>query len=95
MLLRPQDTPRPADPDPPDEVGGAELVVLHGVAADEGACAAQAGFAVHGDGGLRGLCELEEFVDDLEGGGGAVYEVHLNVPDAVFCEGQWVVGFFI
>lgn len=46
MLLWAQDGPRPANPNPPDEIGGIEKVVFHCVASNEGACATKSCLAM-------------------------------------------------
>jgi hypothetical protein len=64
LLLRPEDGARAADPDPADEVGGGEAVVLHRVDPDERTRAAEARLAVHRHRGVVVLAGAEELVDD-------------------------------
>ncbi len=60
--------------------------MLHRVKADQGARAAQARLAVHGDAPRLGLANLQELADDGIVGSGAVREVKVLVSDSVLCE---------
>ncbi len=58
MLLRPQDRPRPGNPNPPDELSCWEVVVFHCVAPDQRACPAESRFTMHSDGLRVGESEV-------------------------------------
>ena len=64
MLLWAKDGAWPSNSDPADEEGRWELEMLHGIAADEGACAPQACLTVHGKHSRIPLTTLEESIDD-------------------------------
>ena len=74
--------PGAAEAEPADDLSGGEFVVLHEVATDASAGAAEAGLAVHGERALLGLAHLEEALEDGLGGVAAIGEVHVVVVEA-------------
>ena len=77
LLLWSQDGAGSRDSDPPSERGRREPEVLHAVEGDQGACAAQAGLAVDGDGALLRFCMLQKLLDNVVGRGRTVEEVEV------------------
>ena len=65
LLLRAQQAAGPPDAIPADECPRWEAEVLHGVEANERACAAQAHLAVHGHSTGLAVRDVEELGDDL------------------------------
>ena len=70
MLLWAEYGAWPSNSDPADEEGRWELEMLHGIAADEGACAPQSCLTVHGKYSWIPLTTLEESID-----------YHLNISE--------------
>ena len=99
-LLGSEHTARSGDSNPADKGFCRDLVVLHSVQADEGACAAQSCLAVDGDGTGAGSGKMcltggHELLDDGLGRGRAIREDHVFVVDALRQEGSSIVLGFI
>ena len=83
VLLLADDAARAHDAEPAHGLAGAESVRTHQVACDEGAGAAEAGLAVHGDKARRGVDDAEEGGDNMVRGASAVLELEIVVCDPV------------
>ena len=65
MLLRSDNWARATDAQPRNTLGGCELVVLHQIAADERACPAQTRLAMHRNGAITLLRQIQKFFDQM------------------------------
>ena len=95
VLLRSDDGARATYAQPGDRLGRRKLEVFHHVAADESACATQAGFAVNGDCSVRLLGDLEKLLDNGVTGRAAVDEEHVVVLEAAVGEALGIVDFLV
>ena len=86
MLLRAEYRAWAGNTDPSNEEGGRELVVLHGVASDQGTCTSQTSFAVDSQDTWVALAHLQKFVHDEIGRGRTVNKEHISVVDAILRE---------
>ena len=99
-LLGSEDGAGSGDSNPANESLCGDLVVLHGVDADESTCAAEAGLAMDGDTTSVGVFEValgtvHELCYDWVGGCGAIGEDHILVGDALRDEGGAIVFWFV
>jgi hypothetical protein len=94
-LLRTQDRPRSAEPDPSYEICRVEMIVLDGVCRDEGSRSAQASFTVNRKSSRFFLGDTHELCQDVLGRTGAVREVQIVVPDSPLLELVAVVGLIV
>ena len=88
------------DTDPADEGLSWDLVVFHGIEADECARAAETRLAVDGDGTCVGVLEVflsavHELVNDVLGWGRAIGEYHVVMGDVLAEEGCAIVFSFV
>ena len=99
-LLWSKDGTGSCDPDPADKGLGRDLVVFHGIEADECARAAEAGLAVDSDGASVRVLEVfltgvHELFDDILGRGRAISEYHVVMSDVLGEEGCAIVFSFV
>lgn len=96
VLLGAEDGAGTGDSDPADEDFSRDLVVLHAVDADQGASAAEASFAVNGDGAGARLSEVllaafNEPVHNILGRHGPVHKDEVLMLNAVLLERVLVI----
>ena len=99
-LLGSENRTRSRDADPTDEGLSRDLVVLHGIEADEGTRAAETRLAVDGDSACVGVLEVlltgvHELVNDELGWGRSIGEDHVIMGDALAEEGCAIVFGFV
>jgi hypothetical protein len=87
---------RPGDSDPTNEGFSTNLVVLHAVESDQGACAAESRLAVDGDSaglwvGKVLLAGVDKPFDDFLGRSRAIWEDHVIMGHSIILERVLVV----
>ena len=95
MLLRSDHRAGATDAQPCDTLGGGELVVLHQIAADECAGAAETRLAVHCNGAVALLRQVEEFFHQMIAGRAAVNEEQIVMLEAGLGEPLGIVDLLV